>query len=289
MRGEVGAREGAEGVVLGEGFFDEDVETAAAALAGGERGRKGGLVDDAAAGAVHDLHALLHLGESGVIDHTFGRALLALLDEGHVDGDVVGEGEDFVEGGDGDAEGLRAGFGEIRVVGEHLHAEGEGALGDFGADAAEAEHSEGLAKELGAGERLAVPLAFVHGLDGFRDRTREGEEVGERQLGGGDGVARGGVHHDDAALGSGFDVDVVDAYAGAADADKAVGGGEDFAGDLGLGADQDGVDVRDQLQDLLRGGAVGLDDLIAGLGFEEGDSGGRDLVGDEYLRHSDRV
>jgi hypothetical protein len=68
-----------------------------------------------------------------------------------------------------------------------------------------------------------------------------------------------------------------------------MGGGEDFAGDLGFGADQDGVHVRDEEEDLLGGGTVGFDDLIARLGFEEGDSGGRDLVGDEYLRHGDSV
>jgi len=52
---------------------------------------------------------------------------------------------------------------------------------------------------------------------------------------------------------------------------------------------QDGVDVPDERQDLLRGGAVGFDDLITRLGLEEGDPGGRDLVGDEYLRHGDGV
>ena len=98
--------------------------------------------------------------------------------------------------------------------------------------------------------------------------------MGESQFGGCDGVARGGVHHDDAAFGGGIDVDVVDTYAGAADADEALGGGKDLAGDLGLGADQDGVHVHDKVQDLFRGGAVGFDDLIARLGFEEGDSGG---------------
>jgi len=34
---------------------------------------------------------------------------------------------------------------------------------------------------------------------------------------------------------------------------------------------------------------VCFDDLIARLGLEEGDPGGRDLVGDEYLRHGDGV
>ena len=68
----------------------------------------------------------------------------------------------------------------------------------------------------------------------------------EGELGGRDSVARGGVHHDDATFGGGFDVDVVDTYAGTADADQALGGGEDFTGDLGLGADQDGVHVRDE-------------------------------------------
>ena len=43
----------------------------------------------------------------------------------------------------------------------------------------------------------------------------------------------------------------------------------------------------DRLQRL--GARSGFDDLIARLGFEEGDSGGRDFVGDEYLRHGDGV
>jgi hypothetical protein len=68
-----------------------------------------------------------------------------------------------------------------------------------------------------------------------------------------------------------------------------MGGGEDFAGDLRLGAYQDGVHVRHEGQDLLGSGAIGFDNLVARLGFEEGNSGGRDFVGDEYLRHGDSV
>ena len=280
MRGEVGLREGAERVVLGHRLIDEDVEAATAALAGSERGDEGGLIDDAAAGAVHDLHALLHLGERGGVDHAFG-----LRGQRHVDGDVVGKCEHFVERRHRHAESLGAGFGEVRVVGEDLHAEGIGALGDFSADAAEAEDAEVLAEEFGAGEGLAVPLAFAHRLDGFGYRAGQGEEVGEGQLGGRDGVTRRGVHHDHAALSGGIHVDVVDADAGAADADQTGGGGEDFTGDLGLGADQDGVHVGDEGEDLLRGRAIGFDDLVTRLGFEEGDPGGGNFVGDEYLRH----
>jgi hypothetical protein len=47
------------------------------------------------------------------------------------------------------------------------------------------------------------------------------------------------------------------------------------------------MDVADERQDLLGGRAVGFDDLIARLGLEEGDPGGRNFVGDEYLGHGD--
>jgi hypothetical protein len=48
-------------------------------------------------------------------------------------------------------------------------------------------------------------------------RPRAAEDVGEGQLGRRDRVARGRVHHDDAALGGGLDIDVVHADAGPAD------------------------------------------------------------------------
>ena len=202
-----------------------------------------------------------------------------------MDSDVLGKYEHFVEGRHRHTKGLGAGFGEVRIVSEHLHAESVGALGDFGADAAKAEDAEVLAEEFGAREGLAVPLAFAHRLHGFGYGAGQGEQVRERQLSGRDGVARRGVHHDDAAFGGGIDVDVVDAHTGTADANEARGGGEDFAGDLGLRTDQDGVHVGDEGEDLLRGRAIGFDDLITRLGFEEGDPGGGNFVGDEYLRH----
>ncbi len=57
-----------------------------------------------------------------------------------------------------------------------------------------------------------------------------------------------GVDHDDAALGGGVDVDVVDADAGAADDDEVLGRFEHFSGDFGLAAHRQGFVVRDDVE-----------------------------------------
>ena len=133
-----------------------------------------------------------------------------------MDGDVVGLGEEFVERDALDLHGLGATGGEVRVVGEYAHAEGLGAFGDFAADAAETDDTEGLFKEFDAGETFSIPLAGFHRSGGLRHGPRTAEDVGKRELGGRHGVARGGVHDDHAAFGGGIDIDVVHADAGAA-------------------------------------------------------------------------
>ena len=94
--------------------------------------------------------------------------------------------------------------------------------------------------------------------------------------------ARTRVH---AGASRGIDIDVVHPDAGSADADEPGGGGEDLAGDLGFGPDEDGMDVAHQGEELLGRGAVGLDDLVARLGAQQRDPRGADLVGDEHLFH----
>ena len=59
--------------------------------------------------------------------------------------------------------------------------------------------------------------------------------------------------------------------AGTTYADEAVGGSEDFFSNLGFGADEDRVHIAHEVEDLGGRRAVGFDDLIAGLGFKEGD------------------
>ncbi len=155
-----------------------------------------------------------------------------------------------------------------------------GAAGDFEADAAEADDAEGLAAELGALQRFLLPLGGVHGGVGARDGAGHGDHEAEGELGDGDGVGAGRVHDDDAAVRGCGGVDVVDAYAGAAD-DAEVGRGLEQLG-VGLhgGADDQGVGVGEfllQAAGTELGDLVGGDDVPAGFLLQHGQRCGRDF------------
>ena len=90
-------------------------------------------------------------------------------------------------------------------------------VGDDRADIAAADDAERLVEELDAHEAVLLPLAGMGRGVGFGDLAGERHHQRDRMLGGGDGIAEGRVHDDDAARGGGRDVDIVDADAGAAD------------------------------------------------------------------------
>ncbi len=223
-----------------------DIERGATDLAGLQSGEEIGFIDDAAAGAIEDADAFFHFGEGGGVDHAFG-----LVGHRHVDGDEIADGIQIVHVLlDVHVQGFGAGAGKVGIVSEDFHAEGGGAFGDFAADAAHAEDAKGLVVKFGALKILAAPFAFLHGGVGLRNLAGQGHKHGKGQFGGGNGVAAGGVHHDDAALGGGIDIDIVHADAGAADDAEIGGGGDDLLGDLGLGADDHGVNVFHEGQQL---------------------------------------
>ncbi len=91
-----------------------------------------------------------------------------------------------------------AAVGDERVERDHAHAEGLGADGDELADAAEAQDAERLALELGAAELAALPLAAREARVRLRDVAGEGQDEGDRVLGGGDRVGLRRVGDDDA-------------------------------------------------------------------------------------------
>ena len=199
-----------------------------------------GAVDDLAARKVEQVHAGLALGERVGVDQVVRDA----LDVRHVHGDVVGLREEVIQLGDA----LHAVAGKLQrgvqrehgVVANNLHAEPERRLHHLGADGAEADHADGLARDLLAAEHgfvrldalgdLVVVAALllvddvVHVVVALDDPARGEQQGAHHQLLHGVGVRAGRVEHGDAALGHLLDGDVVGARAAAHDA--ANGGGD---------------------------------------------------------------
>src|SRR5262249_8412223 len=197
---------------------------------------------DAAAGAVDDADPALHACDGLRTDEParLGR-------ERRVDGDEVGARKEIVERDQLHAQpGRRFGRHE-RIVGDHLHAQADGALGDDAPDVAEADDAEGLVADLSAEPGAAGPFARTHGGGGLRDVARQREQHGDGVLGGGDVAAAGRVHHHDAARGGGVDVDVVDADAGTADHAQLGGAGQHVGRHLGGATHDEGVVAADDV------------------------------------------
>ena len=131
----------------------------------------------------------------------------------------------------------RAG-GDVRVVGDQADVERGEALRDELADLAEPDDADGLAVELDAGVRAALPLPRPQTRVGRRDVAGGGQQQCDRVLGGGDDVRRRGVDDHHAAGRGGRHVDVVQTDAGPGDDLQAVGGREGLGVDLGGRADE---------------------------------------------------
>jgi hypothetical protein len=194
-----------------------------------------------------------------------------------VDGEEVRLGVDLVRAlGAVDAHLAVAVGPDVRVVGEHAHAEPLRALGDELADAPEAEHAERLVHQLDARVLRAVPAAGDEAGVGLRDVAREREQQAERVLGGRHDVRLRRVGDDDAALGRGGDVDVVDADARAADDLQPVGARDQLRGDLRRAAHDERVVLADALGDLPVDADVDVEVLL-----EQVDAAGADVLRDQ--------
>ena len=156
--------------------------------------------------------------------------------------DVVGLAEQLLEGRDQDRD---VGVLDVRVVREHPHAEGRGALRHLGGDAPDADEAQRLAEQLGALDLLLEELALLHGVVRLDEVVGNGQHEAERQLGHRD--RRGGrrvLHLDAALLGAPW-VDVVEADAAADDQLQLRGAGDPLGGALGLRAHQRDLGLRE--------------------------------------------
>ena len=234
------------------------------------RGRQIRFVDQFAARSVYDAHAFFHFGDVFRVDH-----VARLRDDGGVEGDEIGLGEELLEGDEVDGEFAGGGFADEGIECEDAHIKGFGAEGNFAADATEADEAESLAADFGAGGGF-LPAAFAHGGVELGELTNEGEEECESVLGDADGAAARSAHDEDAAFRGGFEVDVVDANAGAADGAEVGSFVEEVGGDFGGAPDDEGVGGREFGEERV---FVGEDDLPVGLIPEELDAAVADLVG----------
>ena len=265
-------------IVLGR-LFHEDVKGRAADVAGVETGAKSGFVHQTATGAVDDHHALLGLGQ-GV-----GRQDVAgLVGEGGMQGDDVSPGQQVFQ-----LDLFHADFHgplgrEEGVIGDHLHLQAIGPVGDNAADIAGADQAQGLGVELDTHEAVLLPLAGLGRLIGGGQLAGQGEHHGDGVFSGGDGIAEGGVHDHDPLRSRSRNVDIVHADAGPADDLQIDAGGQDILVSLGGRADGQTVIVADDLQQFFLGQAglhIGFDAAL----LEDVDGGGRELVGNEYAGH----
>ena len=182
------------------------------------------------AGVVQDLHAILAQGKGLGVDGVLGGGQV-----GHMDGDVVAQGQHVVQvyavayltaqvpGGVN---------GDVGVVAVDLHAQLNGAVGHAGADGTQTDDTQRLALDLVAHELL---LALFHGLchGGVAGQAltplgsnshiaAAGDQHADHQLGHSVGVGTGGVEHHDALLTAAVQRDVIHAGTGAGDGQKIV-------------------------------------------------------------------
>ena len=208
-----------------------------------------------------------------------------LVGQRRVQGDEIGAPPQFVELDLLDAEIHRALGRQKGIVGDHLHLQADGAVGDDRADIAAADDAERLAENLDAEELVLFPFAGAGRGVGLGDLPGQRQHQRDRVLGRGDRIAERRVHHDDAARGRRRNIDIVDADAGAADHLQAFGLFQHLRRDLGGGADRQAVEAVDRRGELVLVLAeIGLEiDLDAAI-LEDLDGGGRQRIGDENFR-----
>ena len=140
--------------------------------------------------------------------------------------------------------------GDVRIVGDQVHAERAGALGDQRAHAAEADDPQGLRVELNALPPLSLPGARGERGVSLGEVASLREEQRHRVLGRGQNVRLGSVHHENAMTGGGLDIHVVQSDARPAHDLEVLGALQEGRVDLRCRADNERVvslDDRSQL------------------------------------------
>jgi hypothetical protein len=159
------------------------------------------------------------------------------------------------------------GGGEVGVVGQHAHVEQTAAkLRDAGADVADADDPDGLAKNIAAHEGAAIgDQPLPHGAVGFHQAFRQAQQHGHHVLGDGFLVATGLVDDQYAGLRAGIEIDRVVAGAIGGDQQQVGGARQQVGGGVERG--REFIARRADLIGVGRG-KHGLDDFGGAVVFQ---------------------
>ncbi len=110
---------------------------------------------------------------------------------------------------------VRRRFADVRVVRQHAHVKRPGAHRDFTADSPEANQAQSLSPHFRSRRRGFFPAPLMNCFVQSRDLPRQGQKQSAGVLRDADGIPARCAHHQHAALGSRFQIDVVHAHTGA--------------------------------------------------------------------------
>ena len=191
----------------------EDVERGAGDLSRADRVCERILVDQPAAGGVHDANAVAH-----VLERIASEEPSRLVVERKMERDEICHRVQRLRRRRRlDSELSEAVERHVRVVGDDAHAEAERAARDLPADPAEPHDAEGLSRELDPGEPRALPAPRDQRGVCLGNVARNGEHQRDRVLGRRDHGRLGRVRDHDPTPRRRVHVDVVDPHAGAPD------------------------------------------------------------------------
>ena len=168
MRREDEIRQPRNGSSAGSGSSSKTSSAAAATCFVFERLDQRRFVDQPAARAIDDAHALFALASRSALSMCFVSAVSGMCSvmKSACGSDLIELFDEF------DLQRTRATGGKIRIVSEHAHAESDGPPRDLRADAAHAENGERLVVELDAFKVFSIPLAGLHARVRLRDVAR---------------------------------------------------------------------------------------------------------------------
>eukprot|EP00048_Salpingoeca_helianthica_P003874 m.71402 g.71402 ORF g.71402 m.71402 type:complete len:440 (+) comp12941_c1_seq1:102-1421(+) len=222
----------------------EHIKRGAGEMAALEGGRGGIDVDHVAPASIDEIAARPHLGNLRGANHAT-RACIGRHMQRHKVGALQ----------QGCQRGHRLGCPQRQlghnVVEDDLHAQRLGNNGQLRPDVPVAHQPQHLAAHFKATVCCLLPRALVQLHRPVCCLPGQHDDLGQHQLGDAAGVAVRAVEDRDAMLRRGGKVHLVGADAEAAGAEEAAGGGEHGRGELGLGADADGVHCWDDGQKLL--------------------------------------